>query len=333
MAYYPSTPHTGNYDSRRAYYADPAGINAEQGFNPPPLEQPMYSAAPPAYNNIRNYYVPDYAPARPIGTIDTGIENENVGNTDLAHMPAYRSAYGQLPAMKLPNHGTQDAAVNGALGIISTLGPYGAIAGAVGKVGYGAYQALRSRNELRKLGKLPLSNITPEAANAYAMAQQNAQRGFTPEQVAQFNANMGRQNTMALTNGAQYGNSRATLSGINAANAGALVNFAAQDAQLRNQNIRYADQMGANITAQRNRMVQERAAQYNQAQQALGKASQDGVFNVLSGVQNAGDMGLAANGIGSDGSEITSALKLGAATGGVPATKNRYSYLYFNSGK
>lgn len=150
---------------------------------------------------------------------------------------------------------------------------------------YGLYSSERAREQAGKL-KLPSGyDITPEQQASYNRAQQEAKYGFAPEQEAQFQQNVASQQNLSYqramrgAGGNQWAG--AVLAGVQAPQYGAFAQHAAQGSQLQQQKERYADQLGEQITAQRNRNTALMNQRYQMLQQAYGGAIKQGRENLM----------------------------------------------------
>jgi hypothetical protein len=151
--------------------------------------------------------------------------------------------------------------------------------------GLGAIQTGVGLYQLNKLSKTPLPEYKASAATLAAnqRAQQNAQMGYTPSQIAAYKANLGT----ALNT--QFANQR-NLAGGNLAGAlGArgtaqklqsLNQFAASDADRQMGNIRYADEQTAGLQRMQNMNTEAAMRRRLMTEQALGAAVQQGTVNM-----------------------------------------------------
>lgn len=177
---------------------------------------------------------------------------------------------------------------------------------------FGLYQTLKGRKELKNLDKNKPEGftITPELQKSYARAEQMAQDGYTPQEEAAFQANLQRQSNAAYNRSFAFGGNTmagAIQAGLNFQNTAALNQFAANDASLQRQNIRYADQRGDAITQQRNRIAGQELNDYAAQQQMWGQTMQSGINNMFRAADFAG--AAAMMGAGSDGAGVA---KIGA---------------------
>lgn len=155
---------------------------------------------------------------------------------------------------------------------------------------YGVYQNLKANQGVNSLKEPNGFRVTPEQQQSYDNAQQMAKSGYTPQEQASFENNMNRRSNTAYNKAIVYGGNNlagAIQAGINYGNAGALADYAAKDAQLRRQNIRYSDQLGEQITAQKNRDTAQQWQNYNMKAQAYGGAAKQGIQNIFGGANMA----------------------------------------------
>lgn len=150
---------------------------------------------------------------------------------------------------------------------------------------YGLYQSSRAASQARSMAEPAGYEITPEQRASQARAEEMAQQGYTGQEKASFyqnmaaQSNLGYQRAMRGAGGNQWGG--AILAGVQSPSYGAVADFAARDAALKRQNVRYADQMGEQISAQRNRIVNSDWQYYQQKQQAYGLAQKQGIQNIM----------------------------------------------------
>ena len=213
-----------------------------------------------------------------------GTVGDWIGGSDA---PMNFAAMQQYQAQQaLPTYPTTAAAAPAAAPVVpaaekpaesSGFNPVGFGLGAI-QTGVGLYQ-------LNKLSKTPLPEYKASAATLAAnqRAQQNAQMGYTPSQIAAYKANLGT----ALNT--QFANQR-NLAGGNLAGAlGArgtaqklqsLNQFAASDADRQMQNIRYADEQTAGLQRMQNMNTEAAMRRRLMTEQALGAAVQQGTVNM-----------------------------------------------------
>jgi hypothetical protein len=163
----------------------------------------------------------------------------------------------------------------------------------MGTLALGAVQTYMGMKGLRELNKQERPNYTvsPEMLQSQQRSFINSKYGFTPQQTGAFNQQVGRslvgdfrnQVNMGGGNLAQALMSRGGVQRLNAFN-----QFANQDASLLNQNIRYNDQMNANIQNQLNRRVGQNVAYRMSDERAVGGGLQSGLTNLASGINSIG---------------------------------------------
>lgn len=159
----------------------------------------------------------------------------------------------------------------------------------------GAYQTYQSTKALKELSKeeYPEFQISPELQGAYSRAQEMSKRGFSAEEQADFQQRMGRQQAGAFRQATEMGGgnlARAISAGLGAQNIGAVNQFAAQGAQLKRQNIRYADDLARALQTQKNMATQQKIARRQQLEQAYGWALQAGLSNIAGSISGVGSM-------------------------------------------
>jgi len=150
----------------------------------------------------------------------------------------------------------------------------------------GGYQMIKGNQELNKLQAQPVPQFTedPVVMQNRVRAQQDAQYGYSPSEIANYNqrqAHLATQRYRMAT--AQAGSSLAGAigAGINYGNINAAGNFASQDAALKRQNIRYADSFGQNLQSMRNRNTDNAYNYRMMAEKALGNAVKVGSENAM----------------------------------------------------
>lgn len=147
----------------------------------------------------------------------------------------------------------------------------------------GAVQTGVGLYKLSQEGDAPTAGITPEMKAAYARAEQRAKSGFSPQEKAAYESSLATAGNTAYRRGVDMGGgsmAQALRAGINAQQLGARNQFAATDAQLQRENIRYADSLAQQIQSQKNLQTAQELQQYNQRQQAYGQALQSGLGNI-----------------------------------------------------
>jgi len=163
----------------------------------------------------------------------------------------------------------------------------------MGTLALGAIQTYMGMKGLKELNKKerPNYSVSPEMYNSQQRSFINSKYGFTPQQTGNFNQQLGRNMVGNFRNQVNMGGgslSQALSSRGNAQNLGALNQFANQDASLLNQNIRYNDQMNANIQNQLNRRVGQNVAYRMSDEKAVGGSLQSGLTNLASGMNSMG---------------------------------------------
>jgi hypothetical protein len=163
----------------------------------------------------------------------------------------------------------------------------------MGTLALGAIQTYMGMKGLKELKKQERPNYTvsPEMYNSQQRSFINSKYGFTPQQTGNFNQQLGRNMVGNFRNQVNMGGgnlAQALSSRGNAQNLGALNQFANQDAALLNQNIRYNDQMNANIQNQLNRRVGQNVAYRMSDERAVGGSLQSGLTNLASGMNSMG---------------------------------------------
>lgn len=133
------------------------------------------------------------------------------------------------------------------------------------------------------LGDRPSFSEDPNFTRSAARAETMAGMGYTPQERAAFQGDLASAQATDYQRGMDIsgGNMAQALLGINTSRAaGALNRFAAQDAALRRENIRYADSFSRERQARRDAQTQL-DTQYRMAEeQAIGGAIQSGLGNI-----------------------------------------------------
>lgn len=160
-------------------------------------------------------------------------------------------------------------------------------------IGIGALQAIQGFSALNKLQgqALPMYSEDPEMKASRLRAQGMANQGYTSAETAAFNnrANATDNQRYNLATNVAGGNAAGAINaGIQYGNINRELGFAAQDAQLRRQNMKYADSFSTHLQRLRDAntsyMQQRRAQQEN----AAGGAVQAGINNIAAGGMMAG---------------------------------------------
>lgn len=192
------------------------------------------------------------------------------------------------------------------------------LVGTAFNVVHGLVQQAQAKKGLNSLVKPQGYNVTPEQQQSYDRAQKDAMSGYSAQERAAYLSNLASRNNAGYSRALKFGGNGlagAIQAGVNYGNSKALNDFAANDAQLRRSNIRYADSRGDVISGQRNRNTQLQNQEYNQAAQAYGgaiKAGKENVFNSLNLFSALNPMAL--GGIGGGGNRMAG----GAASAQMP---------------
>ena len=166
-----------------------------------------------------------------------------------------------------------------------------------GTLGLGALQAVPSLINLIKLSgeERPNYQIAPEQQNAYNLAEQRSKFGFMPQQIGAFNQNLAQtQNTdyYNARNMAGGGLAQALLGRLSGQRLGALNQFAAQDAQMQNQNVNALYGQAGRMQSQRNMATQQDINYRMAKEQAAGRGLSSGLTNIASGINSNQALGL-----------------------------------------
>lgn len=154
---------------------------------------------------------------------------------------------------------------------------------------YGGFQQIKANQELKKLAKQDISyKATPNSNYLLGLSRDNINHGYTAAEKAAFMQTVAGNTAKAYRVGmGRAGNSLSSVIGAsnNIANSQAMNQFAAQDAnqQRANQQI-YAGQV-AQEQSRANQNTAMEFQQNNMAQRAWGQAGQNGVNNIMSGLQ------------------------------------------------
>lgn len=170
--------------------------------------------------------------------------------------------------------------VAGAAGKIAGMASPGSLALGVLQTGIGLYG-------LAKLGQeeLPEYSAGPELIASQNAAAQNAKFGYSPQQKAAFDANIGMGYNTTMGNArAVGGNSVArAVSGITRGNnLNAFNTFAAQDFQNKQSNQRYSDDVGQQKQALKDKNTTMQWNRRNALEQQYGQAMSSGLTNSAS---------------------------------------------------
>ena len=151
--------------------------------------------------------------------------------------------------------------------------------------GLGAIQTGVALYQLNKLSKTPQPEYKPSAGTLAAnqRAQQMAQMGYTPSQIAAYKGSLGQalntqfSNQVNLAGGGLAGalGARGSMQKFSALN-----QFAAGDADRQMGNIRYADEQTAGLQRMQNMNTEAAIRRRLMTEQALGAAVQQGTVNM-----------------------------------------------------
>lgn len=162
----------------------------------------------------------------------------------------------------------------------------------------GAIQTHKANKALKELNsqKQPDYSVSPELLNAYNRAEAMSKYGYSPQEQAQFQQQLARsqvgQQRAALD--MSGGNLSGAIGGVlQAQQTGALNEFAAKDAGLHRDNVRYADEMARDMQTQKNLIDQQKIQRMQLLQEAYGQAKQQGSENIWGAVNQIGNIGTA----------------------------------------
>lgn len=149
--------------------------------------------------------------------------------------------------------------------------------------GLQTWQGLKGLSELHKK-KVPSYAETPEMKASRMRAEELAKGGYSPAEKAAFEQKLARSQNTAYQKGRDVapGMAQELLAGINYTNTGAMNDFAASDAALHRQNIKYADSFARELQDISNMNIQEQLKQRMAAEQALGGAASSGLTQIAS---------------------------------------------------
>jgi len=150
-----------------------------------------------------------------------------------------------------------------------------------GSLALGLLNTFMGFKGLSKMKKQPTPQFaeTPEMRASRMRAESMAKRGFTPEEKSAWEQNLNRSQNTAYQRAVDRapGLAQTILSGITYSNIGAQNDFAAKNAELMRQNIRYADSFSRYLQELNNRNVAEQIRQKELATRAYGQAAQSGL--------------------------------------------------------
>lgn len=169
---------------------------------------------------------------------------------------------------------------------------------ALGSLAYSVYKESEAQKGIRDLEKQKRPNygVAPELRNAFGRAEQMAQSGYTPSERAAYMGSLNRANNLSYRRAtdASGGNlARAIGAGIQSNNINQLQQFAASDAALKRQNIRYSDSLAQALQHQQNLASQVDINYRNAEEQAYGISAQQQGQNIQQGVMALGQLAYA----------------------------------------
>lgn len=154
----------------------------------------------------------------------------------------------------------------------------------IGSLILGLHNTIKGSQGLSKLHKEKFPTFEEVAAmeNSRNRANQMAQGGYTAAETAAFTQNLVRQQNTAYTKAVDRapGQSQAILAGLNYGNVNALNQFAANDANLHRENVRYADSFSKYLQQLNNQNIQEQITSRREAERAYGEAVKSGTESI-----------------------------------------------------
>lgn len=147
------------------------------------------------------------------------------------------------------------------------------------------YAGFSGLSELHKQ-KMPTYKATPEFLASKARADELARGGYSPAEKAAFEQSLSRSQNTGYQRAVDRapGMSQEILAGVNYSNISAHNDFAARDASLHRENIRYSDQFSKYMQELNNKNVESQQRQRLMAEQALGQAAQSGLSQIAGGI-------------------------------------------------
>ena len=191
--------------------------------------------------------------------------------------------------------------------------PYSLAFGAamqIPKLVVGISQTRKANKALKALGEqqYPEYANSPEMINAYNRAEAMAKYGYSPEERAKFEQDLARQQagTFEQATNLSGGNLSSAIGGVlQANNTDAINKFAAGGAELKRQNIQYADSLAQKLQQQKNLQTQNLIARRQMLEQSYGQAKSSGLSNIAGAFASIGAIGaqsaLGAIGAGASG--------------------------------
>lgn len=157
------------------------------------------------------------------------------------------------------------------------------------QMAYGTFQNIKANKELKKLQRTPMAryDITPEQTRSYNRAEQIANVGFTGAERNRAMQDIASSQNLAFRRAQQIGGGNAAKSitgALGASRLNAMNELAGRDAMLRRRNMAYADNVGNQLTSQRNRQTAQDIAYRMEVERNLGQAKQQGAMNVLNAI-------------------------------------------------
>jgi len=173
--------------------------------------------------------------------------------------------------------------------------------------GLGLVEGIGGLMGLNNLNKqaFPQFSLNGDLSDYASMTRSRAQQGFSPEETAAFKQNLAQSSNAAYQNATNLGGgsaAKAISAGLAGQNIGALNQFAASGAQLKNQHMQQYGSAASELQQQQNLKTQADIAMRNKLETAYGGALQSGLNNFTGGLSNVAGMGVlgqAAGGLGS----------------------------------
>lgn len=177
-----------------------------------------------------------------------------------------------------------------------------ALAPGILQAGLGGYEAIKSGRQLKKLGKTPYPypTVSPELQTAYQRAMGMSQTGYTPQERASFENRLAQQQMAGQRQAVQVGGGQlagAIGAGMRAQQLGAQSMYAAEDARLRRQSMRYADTLAQAMQHQKNIVSEAQMRRRTMEEQALGGGMKAGLENITNALGGAATL-MAQGGVG-----------------------------------
>lgn len=154
----------------------------------------------------------------------------------------------------------------------------------------------KAKKGLAELNKTPIQEVgvSPELQSAYTGAQDRSKYGFSPTETAAFNQNLSRAQNTQFQQAKDVGGGQmaGTLNRMgNVETFGALNQFASKGAGLQLQKIEYADQLGSQIQAIKDKKVEDARAYRIMLEQQYGGAKRQQQENMNNAVGSATAIG------------------------------------------